>query len=203
MTMGISAMSAPSIPAAGNIPDRFMARGVVPARWLVWTIGHSTRSIDDVLAMLAANDIEAVADVRRHAGSRTHPQFNPIALAASLAAQGIEYAPMPELGGRRTPHADSHNTIWRSESFRGYADYMETPPFQIAIAHLLELARRRRTALLCAEAVWWRCHRSLIADFLKADGVEVRHILSQNRTEPHPYTPAARLIDGHLSYAPA
>lgn len=203
MTTGTTAMSVTSMPAARSIPHPVTARSAVPEHRLVWTIGHSTRSIDDFLALLAANGIEAVADVRRHAGSRTHPQFNPIALAASLAGQAIEYVPMPELGGRRTPHADSHNTIWRSESFRGYADYMETPPFQIAIAHLRELARRRRTALLCAEAVWWRCHRSLIADFLKADGVEVRHILGAGRTEPHPYTPAARLIDGHLSYAPA
>lgn len=169
----------------------------------VWTMGHSTRTLADFLSLLEANRIEAVADVRRHAGSRKFPHFNPIALAAELARHGIQYVPMPELGGRRTPHEDSRNTVWRSESFRGYADYMETPAFGVAIAHLRQLAQRRRTALLCAEAVWWRCHRSLIADFLKADGVQVLHIFSAGKVEPHPYTPAARLVDGRLSYAPA
>lgn len=168
----------------------------------VWTIGHSTRSADEFLALLTANGIEAVADVRRHAGSRRYPQFNPPALAAVLERHGIDYEPMPALGGRRKPHADSRNTIWRSESFRGYADYMETPAFRAAIDHLLALARRRRTTILCAEAVWWRCHRALIADFLKADGMEVLHILGPGKAEFHPWTPAAQIVDGHLSYAP-
>lgn len=168
----------------------------------VWTIGHSTRSADEFLALLTANGIEAVADVRRHAGSRRYPQFNPPALAATLARHGIDYVPMPALGGRRKPRADSRNTAWRSESFRGFADYMETPAFHAAIGALCELAGRRRSAILCAEAVWWRCHRSLIADFLKAAGIDVRHILGPGKTEVHPYTPAAQLVDGRLSYAP-
>lgn len=168
----------------------------------LWTIGHSTRSLDEFVALLTANGIETVADVRRHAGSRRYPQFGPVALAASLQQHGIGYVPMPELGGRRKPRADSRNTVWRSASFRGYADYMETAPFRDAIARLLALARRHRTAILCAEAVWWRCHRALIADCLKADGVRVRHILGAGKAEDHPYTPAAHLIGGRLSYAP-
>ncbi|MBN8481121.1 MAG: DUF488 domain-containing protein [Xanthomonadales bacterium] len=173
-----------------------------PEAPVIWTIGHSTRAADDFLVLLVANAIEAVADVRRHAGSRKHPQFNPSALAASLQRHGIEYVPMPELGGRRKPRADSHNTLWRNESFRGYADYMETPAFAAAIERLLVLARRKRTAMLCAEAVWWRCHRSLIADWLKTGGVEVRHILGPGKNEVHPWSSAAQLIDGRLSYAP-
>ncbi len=177
-------------------------RTMTTATPTLWTIGHSTRSADEFLALLAANAIEAVADVRRHAGSRKYPQFNPSELAPSLARHAIDYVPMPALGGRRKPRADSHNTNWRSESFRGYADYMETTAFHAAIGHLIALARRKRTAILCAEAVWWRCHRALIADFLKADGIEVLHILGPGKTELHPWTPAAQIVDGRLSYAP-
>jgi uncharacterized protein (DUF488 family) len=168
----------------------------------IWTIGHSTRPLDDLLELLAANGIEAVADVRRHAGSRKHPQFNPDALRESLAAVGVEYVPLPELGGRRRPRPDSRNTAWRNESFRGYADYMETAAFREGIARLMELARRKRTAVMCAEAVWWRCHRALIADYLKASGVPVVHILGANKTELHPYTSAAHVTRGRLSYSP-
>jgi uncharacterized protein (DUF488 family) len=168
----------------------------------LWTIGHSTRTSVEFLALLAANGIQAVADVRRYAGSRKYPQFNPDALRDSLAAIGIQYVALPELGGRRHPRPDSHNSVWRNEAFRGYADYMETPGFGAGIDRLLELARRKRSAILCAEAVWWRCHRALIADWLKAHGVEVRHILTADKTEIHPYTSAARIKDGVLSYAP-
>lgn len=167
----------------------------------VWTIGHSTRPLDDFLDLLAANGIEAIADVRRHAGSRKYPQFNPEALAASLGAAGVAYVPLPELGGRRRPQPDSRNSVWRNESFRGYADYMETEEFHAGIERLLELARQQRTAIMCAEAVWWRCHRALIADYLKAGGICVRHILSVAKTEEHPYTAAARLDQGRLSYS--
>jgi len=168
----------------------------------LWTIGHSTRTTVEFLALLAAHGIEAVADVRRYAGSRKYPQFNPDALRDSLTAIGIQYAALPELGGRRHPRPDSHNSVWRNEAFRGYADYMETPEFGVGIERLLDLARRKRAAIMCAEAVWWRCHRGLIADWLKAHGVEVRHILTANKTEIHPYTSAARIKDGVLSYAP-
>lgn len=169
----------------------------------VWTVGHSTHSLETFLAMLAAHDIEAIADVRRHAGSRKYPHFNPDALRHALAQAGVEYVPLPELGGRRPPLADSHNTVWRNSSFRGYADYMETDAFREGIERLLALARRRRTAIMCAEAVWWRCHRSLIADYLKVRGICVRHILGTGKSEVHPYTSAARIRDGALTYAPA
>ncbi len=168
----------------------------------IWTIGHSTRTLDEFLELLTVNEIEAVADVRRYAASRKYPHFHRDALRQSLAGIGVEYAALPELGGRRRPRPDSHNTVWRSESFRGYADYMETVEFHAGIERLLELARRRRTAILCAEAVWWRCHRSLIADYLKASGVCVRHILQGDKTAVHPYTSAARTTDGRLSYSP-
>ncbi|OVZ63695.1 hypothetical protein CDO44_03275 [Pigmentiphaga sp. NML080357] len=168
----------------------------------VWTIGHSTHPLDEFLAMLAFHGIEGVADVRRHAGSRKYPHFNPDALRSALSKAGVEYVPLPELGGRRQPRADSRNTVWRNASFRGYADYMETEAFQAGLERLLALARRRRTAIMCAEAVWWRCHRSLIADLLKARGVCVRHIANGGRSEIHPYTSAARLENGELTYSP-
>jgi uncharacterized protein (DUF488 family) len=168
----------------------------------IWTIGHSTRPLDEFLGLLVENAIQALADVRRHAGSRKYPQFNPQPLRESLARDGVEYVAMPELGGRRHPRSDSRNTVWRNEAFRGYADYMETPEFRAGIERLLELARRKRTAILCAEAVWWRCHRALIADWLKAYGIEVRHIMGAGKTEVHPYTSAARIRNGALSYAP-
>ncbi len=169
----------------------------------VWTIGHSVRALSEFLDLLAANEIEAVADVRRYAASRKYPHFNQDALRNSLAGIEVAYVPLPELGGRRNPRLESHNTVWRSASFRGYADYMETEAFRAGMERLLELAHRQRTAVMCAEAVWWRCHRSLIADYLKADGACVRHIMGGEKIEIHPYTSAARLKNGSLSYSPA
>jgi uncharacterized protein (DUF488 family) len=169
----------------------------------VWTVGHSTRTLEDFLQLLAINGIEAIADVRRYAGSRKYPHFNGDALRDTLSGLGMEYLPLPELGGRRRPRPDSRNTAWRNQSFRGYADYMETEAFRAGIERLLDLARRRRTAVMCAEAVWWRCHRSLIADYLKVRGVCVRHIVSGGKDEVHPYTSAAQVRDGELSYSPA
>ena len=167
----------------------------------LWTIGHSTRSADEFLQLLAKYDIQVLADVRRFPGSRKYPHFNEEALRESLTAAGIEYVPMTELGGRRKARPDSKNTAWRNESFRGYADYMETVEFQAGIDRLLALAQRKRTAVMCSEAVWWRCHRSLIADYLKVRGVDVRHILSETKIEEHPYTSAARIQKGRLTYA--
>jgi uncharacterized protein (DUF488 family) len=167
----------------------------------IWTIGHSTRSLEEFLDLLAAHAIEAVADVRRFAGSRRYPHFGQKALRKALTDIGVTYVALPDLGGRRRPRPDSHNTVWHNESFRGYADYMETQAFSAAIGQLLELAHRRRTAILCAEAVWWRCHRALIADYLKARGVCVRHIVDAKKAEVHPYTSAARLHHGELSYS--
>jgi uncharacterized protein (DUF488 family) len=117
-----------------------------------------------------------------------------------LTAAGVEYIHMPELGGRRKAKPDSLNMTWRNESFRGYADYMETHAFHEGIERLLELARERRTAIMCSEAVWWRCHRSLIADYLKAAGVAVAHIIGAGKSEEHPYTSVAQIVDGKLSY---
>jgi hypothetical protein len=138
--------------------------------------------------------------VRHFPGSRRFPHFNQSALARALFAAGIRYEHVVELGGRRRPRPDSHNNLWRNAAFRGYADYMETQPFRDGIDRLLHIAREGRTAIMCSEAVWWRCHRSMISDYLKAIGVRVFHILSLQKIEEHPYTSAARLIDGRLSY---
>ena len=165
-----------------------------------FTIGHSTRSIDEFVQMLRCARVEAVVDVRAVPRSRTNPQFNKANLADSLEAAGIGYVHRPQLGGRRRARKDSTNIAWRNESFRGYADYMETESFREAIEDLLELAREDRTAVMCAEAVWWRCHRALISDYLKARGVMVTHILAADKSEPHPYTSAARIVNGELSY---
>jgi len=168
----------------------------------IWTIGHSTRKIDIFLALLEENGIKLVADVRMFPGSKRYPQFGRKALAKSLSEHGIRYEHFPELGGRRKAKPDSKNTAWRNESFRGYADYMETEDFRNGIARLVDLAEKSgATAIMCAEAVWWRCHRSLISDYLKARGVEVIHILDEKKTEPHPFTSAATIVNGELSYA--
>lgn len=166
----------------------------------IWTIGHSTRNLAEFLELLAANKIEALADVRQFPASRRYPHFNQRELCQSLTEAGIQYVPLPELGGRRRPRADSRNTAWRNESFRGYADYMETAEFQAGIERLTAVARQRRTAILCSEALWWRCHRALISDYLKAAGVTVEHIMDLNKNEPHPYTSVARIKEGKLSY---
>ena len=168
----------------------------------IWTIGHSTRTLDEFLELLKGNDVQAVADVRTHPGSRKYPHFNADALSASLADAGIELVPIKELGGRRRPKPDSANTVWRNMSFRGYADHMETPEFGDGIRQLLELAAAKRTTLMCAEAVWWRCHRSMISDYLKASGVTVLHIMDAG-TKIHPLTSAARIENGKLIYGPA
>jgi uncharacterized protein (DUF488 family) len=167
----------------------------------IWTIGHSTRKIDDFISALAANGIKLVADVRLLPGSKRYPQFNQDALAKSLSENGITYEHFPELGGRRKPKPDSRNSAWRNEAFRGYADHMETEEFHKGIHRLSDLVEKiGPTAIMCAEAVWWRCHRALISDFLKARGGEIVHIMDAKKTEPHPFTSAARLVDGRLSY---
>jgi uncharacterized protein (DUF488 family) len=168
----------------------------------IWTIGHSTRAIGEFIALLNENEIKLLVDVRAWPGSKRYPQFNKDALAESLNAHGICYEHFYELGGKRKSKRDSRNTAWRNTSFRGYADYMETDQFQKGIERLLDVAAEADpTAIMCAEAVWWRCHRSLIADYLKARGLEVLHVLGANKVEPHPYTSAARIVDGRLSYS--
>jgi uncharacterized protein (DUF488 family) len=167
----------------------------------VWTLGHSTRSKSEFLALLRAHKVEAIADVRRFPGSRRQPQFNQEEFRVWLAEEGIEYRWFENLGGRRKAAPDSPNTAWRNPSFRGYADYMDSPQFAQAFATLLELAARLRTAIMCAEMLWWRCHRSLIADVLCVRGILVTHIVDESQTKVHPYTSAARVVQGRLSYA--
>jgi len=166
----------------------------------IWTIGHSNRSIDAFIELLRAHAIDLLVDIRRYPGSRSQPQFNEAALRESLAKAGIDYVSMTDLGGRRLPNPESHNIAWRSDQFRGYADYMETGEFELAIGRLLDVARKKRAAIMCSEAVWWRCHRSLVADYLKVRGVDVLHITNIAPAKPHPYSSAAQIIDDQLSY---
>lgn len=169
----------------------------------IWTIGHSNRSLDDFIALLTGADIELVADVRRFPGSRTWPHFGEEALRESLGEHGIGYVHLPALGGRRgTPAEDSPNTGWRVASFAAYADYMASEPFLRGLESLERLAAERRTAMMCSEAVPWRCHRRLVADALLVRGWEVLDILSETRVEPRPLTPFARVHEGTLTYPP-
>lgn len=170
------------------------------AKDLIWTVGHSNKSLDAFLANLAAHGVSRVADVRRHPGSRRWPHFSADALAESLPAAGIDYVGMPELGGRRKPRPDSPHTAWRVEAFRGYADYMDTPEFRAALEKLEDLARARPTAILCAEALPWQCHRSLIGDALIARGWEVREILSEREARVKKLPDFARLDGDRVMY---
>src|SRR4026208_435677 len=167
---------------------------------MIWTVGHSTRSSEEFGEILSAHGIQVLVDVRSFPGSRRYPQFNKPALSELLSQRGIDYKHEPRLGGRRTPRADSHNTAWNDVSFRAYADHMETDEFRNGVETLLELAHEARTAVMCAEALWWRCHRGLISDYLKASGHTVIHIIDAKKTEEHPFTSAARIVDGELSY---
>jgi uncharacterized protein (DUF488 family) len=151
--------------------------------------------------VLQAHGIRALADVRRFPGSRRHPHFGREQLEALLRSREVQYVWMPELGGRRRPRKDSPHTGWRVEGFRGYADYMETDEFRVALSRLLELAPQQRTAIMCAEQLWWQCHRRLIADALLAQGHEVLHIESATKASPHRLVPPAHLVRGQLSYA--
>jgi len=172
-----------------------------PVRLL--TIGHSTLPADAFADMLMAHRVQLLADVRRYPASRRHPQFNREALAEMLARHGIAYLHFPGLGGRREVQPDSLNTAWREAGFRGYADYMETAEFSHGISRLLDAAQARATAIMCAEKSWRSCHRGLIADHLKASGFDVIHVLDSAAAEPHPWTAAARMIDGRLCYSAA
>lgn len=166
----------------------------------VFTVGHSTRTLDEFVDILRAHAIKMLADVRTVPRSRRHPWFAREELAGSLPEHGITYIHLPELGGLRKPRADSPNTAWRNDSFRGYADYMATPEFEAGIERLVELARAARTAVMCAEAVPWRCHRSLISDALVARGHEVVHLLSATSARQHTLTPFARIEGGRPTY---
>ena len=166
----------------------------------VWTVGHSTRSAEEFGQILLAHDIKLLVDVRSFPGSRRYPQFNKAQLSEALTDIAIEYHHAPLLGGRRRPKGDSRNIAWKNSSFRAYADYMESDDFRTGVRELLELAGQRRTGVMCAEALWWRCHRSLIADYLKAAGHSIVHIMDATKAEEHPFTAAARIVDGELSY---
>ena len=164
----------------------------------IFTIGHSTRPLDELIGLLRENGIARLADIRRYPGSRRYPHFSRESLAQSLPSAGIEYAHLPDLGGRRTPEKNSPNTAWRNAQFRGYADYMTSPAFRAALEELL--SDTRPTAIMCAEAVPWRCHRNLVADELLRRGHEVIHILGPGATQPHVMNPLARVENDRLVY---
>lgn len=167
---------------------------------IIYTIGHSTRSIEEFISILKSLKIELLADIRTYPGSKRYPHFNKENLEQTLSVEKIIYQHMARLGGRRKPLKDSKNTAWKNDSFRGYADYMETKEFQGAINQLEEPAGKYKTAYMCSEAVWWRCHRSLVSDYLKWKGWNVLHIMAENRSEKHPYTSAAKIINEKLNY---
>ena len=169
-------------------------------RCAVLTLGHSTRPIEDFIGLLKGHAVTQLVDVRTVPRSRHNPQFNQEALQAALSRAGIGYAHAPGLGGFRRPSPESENAGWRNLSFRGYADYMQTPEFAAELTSLLELARTDRVALMCAEAVPWRCHRSLIADALTAHGVTACEIAGPNRLQPHRLTQFARVRGETITY---
>jgi uncharacterized protein (DUF488 family) len=175
------------------------APSAIPA--VIWTIGHSLRAIDEFLSLLARPEIEVIVDVRSFPGSRRSPQYGREVLKETLAAHSIGYHWLPALGGRRKASPDSPNTVWRNTSFRGYADHMSTLEFARGLEQLLQISVKARTALVCSEAVWWRCHRSMIADALSVRGIEVVHILDSKHSVVHPMTAPARVVAGALSYA--
>lgn len=170
------------------------------SRQIIYTIGHSTHSIDEFIAMLQSFEIKNLVDIRSMPGSRKYPQFNKDNLEVVLSENEIKYVYMKDLGGRRKVHSDSKNTRWKNISFRGYADYMETDAFKKAITELENVALQTPTAYMCAEAVWWRCHRSLVSDYLKARGWEVLHIMAAGKVQEHRYTSPAKIIGVRVSY---
>jgi uncharacterized protein (DUF488 family) len=166
----------------------------------VFTIGHSTRPFEEFIWLLKKNGVKVLADVRRFPGSGRYPHFSKDSLELAVPRVDIDYIHFEDLGGRRAVIKNSPNTTWKNNAFRGYADYMMTPAFQKAVEHLEEIAAEKPLAYMCSEAVWWRCHRSLISDYLKANGWEVLHILDDKPPREHPYTKAANLVEGKLTY---
>lgn len=167
---------------------------------ILWTIGHSTRPINEFVSLLKAHSVQRLVDVRTVPRSRHNPQFNTETLAQSLARADIHYRHSGNLGGLRKPKKDSINMGWRNESFRGYADYMQTEEFRRALDELMAESRLQHAAIMCAEAVPWRCHRSLIADALVTRDWEVRHIMSEAKSDQHRLTPFAAVENGLLWY---
>jgi uncharacterized protein (DUF488 family) len=168
----------------------------------IFTIGHSTRPIDEFIRLLASNGVERLIDIRTIPKSRHNPQFNGDSLSRALRKSGIDYIHLKELGGLRRPQPDSPNTGWRNASFRGYADYMQTKEFAKALARAIELAGEKSSALMCAEAVPWRCHRSLVADALTVRGIDALDIVSASPPKPHKLTSLARVRGTHITYPP-
>jgi uncharacterized protein (DUF488 family) len=181
---------------ASELPAR--AWGWGKAR--VYAVGHSTRTAEELMALLEAHGVRTLVDIRTVPRSRTNPQFNLDTFPETLARAGLGHAHLPRLGGLRRPRQDSPNAAWRNRSFRGYADHMLTEDFAVGLEELRVLTREGPVALMCAEALRWRCHRSLVSDALWARGVEVRHILSATRTEPHRLTPFARVRGTQVLY---
>ena len=169
---------------------------------VIFTVGHSTRSAEELLAVLRAHGVKAVADVRLFPKSRRYPHFNAEQLAEWLPENGIVYLPFKQLGGRRKPTKDSINAGWRNDSFRGYADFMQTAPFSYALAELIHAAARRPTATMCAEAVPWRCHRSLISDALLVRGWQVLNLIGVGQAAVHSLTSFARVDGERIIYPP-
>lgn len=167
----------------------------------IYTIGHSTRSLEEFLNMLQSFDIKILADIRSLPGSRKYPQFNKENLNVSLENVGIQYMHLANLGGRRKVKKDSKNNRWNNVSFKGYADYMETEEFKNAIVKLEHIALDQPTAYMCSEAVWWKCHRSMVSDYLKAKGWTVLHIMAIQKVQEHKYTSPARIVDGNVLYS--
>ena len=166
----------------------------------IFTIGHSTLPIEHFVELLRSNGVEQLIDIRTVPRSRRNPQFNREALPEPLARAGIEYLHMPELGGLRHPRPDSRNGAWRNDGFRGYADYMQTPEFAAAIERLIEFGTAKQTAIMCAEAVPWRCHRSLVGDALLARGITVEDIIGGARRQAHKMTPFAQVEGTRVWY---
>jgi uncharacterized protein (DUF488 family) len=167
----------------------------------IYTIGHSTRSLEEFLNMLQSFDIKILADIRSLPGSRKYPQFNKEDLKISLENVGIQYLHLADLGGRRKLKKDSKNNRWNNASFRGYADYMETDEFKNAVINLEHIAIEKPTAYMCSEAVWWKCHRSMVSDYLKAKGWVVLHIMAIQKVQEHKYTSPAIIVDGNILYS--
>ena len=170
---------------------------------VVLTVGHSTRSQEDFIALLQAHAVKRLVDVRSIPRSRHNPQFNRDRIASALRRAGVSYLHMKDLGGLRHPRSDSQNTAWHNASFRGFADYMQTRRFAAGLRKLMKIAKTKQTAIMCAEAVPWKCHRSLIADALLAHGYGVEEIVSLKRTRPHVLTPWARVKGAKITYPPA
>jgi uncharacterized protein (DUF488 family) len=185
-----------------GINFQFFVYQIMEDNFCIYTIGHSTRPIEIFMALLKAHDVKRLVDIRTVPKSRHNPQFAREALAASLAAEGIQYTHLPGLGGLRRTSEASPNKGWRNTSFRGYADYMQTAGFTESLDEAIELGRHEQIALMCAEAVPWRCHRSLVADALLVMGICAEEIIDINRRQPHKLTPFAKVKGTQITYPP-